>query len=476
MTTASKPRRSRRWLWLVLAALAVVFVLGAYRRVKRRQAQVEVRTAHVEKRTVIGQVTAQGTLAALEQVDVTSEVSGRVAEVYVTVGQMVEPGDALFAIEDTQARNGRDQLRAAVRAAEAMQKRAKLALAELERQVRRDEDLAERGLLPKEQLSALQARLALAQTDVVQSKASLDRARIDMRRAKDALDKTRVLSPAKGVVVDIGVDVGQVVSGLASNVGSSDMLGLGGGAPRSPAVVVADLSRLLAKVKVDELDIARVKPGQNVDVELEGLPGTSFSARITEVGLLGRKENGAVHFAVEATLKDSPLGKLVARAPSAAQGEAAAQHAAEARGEATPATEQPRPDASPAAQLRPGMSLTAHIEVERLPDALAVPVAAVLEGRPGATGESAGDRVFVVDRTAKVPEAKARTVVLGPSQGQVIAVTSGLSANEEVVAGPYRALRDLKDGTPLREEKDADDVADGAAETGNGSTGSQGTP
>ena len=111
--------------------------------------------------------------------------------------------------------------------------------------------------------------------------------------------------------------------------------------------------------------------------------------------------------------------------------------------------------------MRPGMSAQAEIEVERLEQALVVPLSSVLEASQTDDGEQP-DRVVVVDIAAgtaveagrdTVYVVNVRPVKLGPSEGEAIAVLSGLQVGERVVEGPYRVLKTLADGDKVRQEE-----------------------
>ena len=105
---------------------------------------------------------------------------------------------------------------------------------------------------------------------------------------------------------------------------------------------------------------------------------------------------------------------------------------------------------APQEVLRPGMSATADIDVEHIDDTVTVALASVLEQRKEEDGSITPDRVFVVDGTLSLV-VKETPVTLGPSEGDAIAVLSGVAAGTRVVIGPFRALKDLKDGDKVSE-------------------------
>ncbi|MBI1947481.1 MAG: efflux RND transporter periplasmic adaptor subunit [Deltaproteobacteria bacterium] len=402
----------RTWIGVALLAGAVV-ITGATLLRGGGAAATPVRVASVATRDVIHRVLAQGKVRARTQVDVASEIGGRVDQVNVKVGDVVKAGDPLFSLDAEQLENAVEQLRVSVSGATALKTRAELAVAEAERGVQRDRSLKDKGVLADEQLKIGESRVALARAELDSASAQLERVRLDLSRARDALRRARVTAPSAGTVVAVGVEVGQVVSAVQGLAGESGLSGFGfsGGASASSApVILADLSELQLKLDVDELDVALVKEGQPVRITAQGIKDASYQGVVERVGLMGREQGGAVLFVVEVKVL-----------PGAG-------------------TE----------QLRPGMSAQAEIEVQRLTQTLAVPLAAVLEG----DGKDKPDRVFTYQGDDAAGTAHEVTVKLGPTDDDVIAVTNGLAAGERVVEGPFRALRGLDDGDAVRVQTD----------------------
>ncbi len=455
---ASPPKK--RWPLIVgplLGALVIAIVIASLVK-DASQPTKPVRLAEAKRGEVNSRVLAQGRVRAKRQVEVGSEITGRVTAVLVEVGDVVEVGAPLFTLDDEQYQVQVKTLRVALRAANAMAERARLTVLEAERHEARDAKLRERGVLAEDALKASAARADLVAADLRQAQAAVERARLDLARAEDALAKAKVVAPIFGTVVAVNLEVGQVAAPTAglSAQGAFGGLGLGGvsGGDPSASVVVADLSELLARLDVDELDVSEVRVGQEVTLTAQGRDEESYQGRVSLVGLMGREVGGAVQFPVEVIVEPSSAG-----APSPDGGVAAASPPADA---GTPA------GVLAGTSLRPGMSVAAEIVVERLPDVVYVPVAAVLEG----DGEDKADRVFVVDQGIAGAVARARAVTLGPTDDDNIAVLRGVEAGEQVVFGPFRTLRGLEDGDAIAAEEDDDD--DDAREAGEDKGGGAG--
>lgn len=391
-----------------LLAIACIIAVATWLRDAGAAAQ-PVRVAEVATRDVVHHVLAQGKVRARTQVDVASEIGGRVAVVNVQVGDVVKAGDPLFSLDAEQLENAVEQLRVALAGASALKTRAELGVAEADRAVQRDRALKDKGVLADEQLKVGESRAALARAEMDSASSQLERMRLDLSRARDALRRAQVTAPSSGTVVAVGVEVGQVVSAVQGLAGESGLSGFGfagGGSSSTAPVILADLSELQLRLDVDELDVSLVKAGQPVTITAQGLKDQSYQGVVERVGLMGREQGGAVLFVVE--VKVLPGAGLEA--------------------------------------LRPGMSAQAEIEVQRLPQALAIPVASVLEG----DGKEKPDRVFAYEGADAAGSAREVKVKLGPADGDVIAVREGLKAGDRVVEGPFRALRSLEDGDAVR--------------------------
>lgn len=437
-----------RTTWGVLLVLLAIGIAAATLLRGSTEANTEVRLHKAEKRGVTARVLAQGKVKAKAQVDVSSEVAGRVAVVNVEVGDVVKVGDLLFSLDGEQLRNAVEQIGAALAAAEALLARADVGVKEAERAVERDQKLADKGVVTDDVLKLGESRLAGARADRAQANANVERARIDLNRAKDALRRAKVTAPQAGTVVAVGVEVGRVVSSTTGLSASPDAsLGLGIGGVSAP-VVIADLSELMVRLDVDELDVARLRVGQRAVVRAQGIKSAEFEGTVERVGLMGRDVMGAVLFVVDVKV----TGVRPPSSKSASTSTAPSPSTPEQPTEPLPAAE---------ALLRPGMSATAEIEVDHLDDVVAIPLAAVLEEKKEDDGATKPDRVFVVDEGATLV-ARETPVKLGPAEGDVIAVLSGVAAGQRVVLGPFRALKDLKDGDKVVELKeDKDDKAKG---------------
>lgn len=317
------------------------------------RAPVEVRTARAELREQPLTLVLDGTLVADEESQVTSVVPGRVVEVMVERGARVEEGAPLVRLRDVdfrlQARGARAQLEQArarlgmegtaaapPRPEETPDVRAALTDLELaEANLRRAEELAQRGVLAQQALDQTRAQAASAreryQTVLNGARASvaaLEGARATLAQASTSASEATVRAPFSGEIADRMVSVGEYV------------------APQTPLVSLVRTDPLRIEVSVPQQHLLAVRPGQSVEVRVDAVPDRAFAGTVRYVSAAVRRETRGL--TVEAVV--------------------------------------PNPDGL----LRPGLYATARIATGGTQEVAVVPSAAVLS-RAGV------DRVLVVE-------------------------------------------------------------------------------
>ncbi|MCA9493098.1 MAG: efflux RND transporter periplasmic adaptor subunit [Myxococcales bacterium] len=319
-------------------------------------------------------VTAVGTLAAEDEVQVGTELSGTVLEVGVEVNDAVVAGQLLARLDPVPFALAVDEGEAAVAAARAAVRTAEVGLASAESELGRTERLHERGAATSVQLDHARTQRDLQAAQLDAARAQWLQARSALARARDHLDATELHSPIDGVVLRRAVEPGQTV---VSALSAPTLFTVGG-----------DTSALVAEVDIDEADVARVREGQAVSCSVPAWPAREFMGVVERVDL--------------APDPRSPVVVYVARV---------------------------RVD-NPDGALRTGMTVTASIETDRFEDAVLVPSAAL---RFAPEGASPGGRVYVDEGG----EPRALPVeVLG--EDGLLAAVSGVPIGAPVVTGVQR--------------------------------------
>ena len=352
-----------------------------------------VETAVVEPHVIRPSVLASGQLAHEEEVDLTSEVVGKVAEVRVREGQQVARGELVLVL-DAEAHAAEVALhRAAVRLEEIDIARREARITVVERHHERTAALFERDLVDKHSFEAAADELALARIDLEATAERLLQARARLEQSEDQLAKTRVRAPLAGVVTALDIEAGETAIPSAANV------------PGSRLMTIADPSRVIAEVHVDEADIAEVRAGQEAEIVAVAHPKRPLAGIVEFVANTARARQNR-----------SGLTFLVRIRIGSAAG----------------------------IRPRPGMSCRAEIFTHPEEAVLAVPIQAVLS-RP-VPGTDPRQFVFV----ARGGTAHRVAVATGRSDDAWQELAAGVEAGERVVTGPGRTLRRLRDGDAVR--------------------------
>lgn len=391
--------RKKLFVGAGIALLALVVLLNVARPGSNKGA--EVTTEKAQKRDLVEKVSATGEIKPKKNVNISTDVAGKILKILVVEGAEVRQGELLMKIDSAIYEANADRDRETIAQAQAQLISQEASLKKARQFLERRRSLFAEGLISREQFEDAQAQYEIAQANQKANLHLIEQARASLKSSADAIRKTTIVSPIDGIVTSLKVEEGEVaIIGTMNN-------------PGTVLMTIADLSIMEAEVLVDETDVVRVRPGKRADVTVDAIPGKVLAGKVTEVG------NSAIA--------------------------AAATTGSESRDFKTVITL----DRPPAA-LKPGFSASADIVIEDKKGVLAVPIAALViqerddPAKKGAKVEREG--VFV----AQGGKAVFRELKKGISGDMYIEVGGGLKEGEEVVSGPFAALKKLKDGDPIR--------------------------
>lgn len=271
LDTETKPRW-RRWAKYWIPALVVALLALYY--VTRDEKQAEYITEAVTERSLDLTVTATGNLRPTNQVDVGSEVSGRIDRVFVDVNDRVTRGQVLAQINtdviDDQIRQAQANLnaaRASVAQAGATLEVDTAQLARLQEVYR----LSDGKVPSKTELESAEASVKRARASVASAQANVAASQAQLSSANTNRNRAVIRSPVSGVVLARQVEPGQTV---AASFNTPTMF-----------VIAEDLSQMQLRVSIDEADVGNVKLGQMANFTVDAYPGREFPAVVERVDL-----------------------------------------------------------------------------------------------------------------------------------------------------------------------------------------------
>ncbi len=266
-------------LAIVLSAVSVA--VWAYTRIDAGEA-AGYRFVSVERGDLESVVSSTGTLDAVTTVEVGTQVSGRIAEIYVDYNDTVEEGQLIARIDSTL-------LEIAVREAQANLERLEAQQRQAEREFERSTKLYEEQVLAEIDFNQARYDLEVANASVKSAAVNLDRARQDLAYAT-------ITAPISGTVVERGVDVGQTV---AASFSAPQLFNIAG-----------DLSRMRILASVDESDIGLIEEGQTARFTVQAYPEETFTGSVNQVRLDSSSQENVVNYTVVVDV-DNDDGRLL---------------------------------------------------------------------------------------------------------------------------------------------------------------------
>src|ERR1044072_7106399 len=256
----------------LLIAGVLLSVAGAgftYWRIGSTPKEPPFLTVPVSKGNVRQVVSSTGTLQAVTTVLVGSQVSGTITTLSADFNTKVTNGQVGAVLDQSKFKAKLEETRANVFSAQANLAKAKVALEDAERTLKRTRELKGRELVSQSEFDAAQTTYDAARSQVNVTQAQVNQAQASMNQASIDLAYTVIRSPVDGVVISRSVDVGQTV---AASLQAPTLF-----------LIANDLSRMQILAAVDEADVGKVKDGMPARFTVDAHPGEVFQGRIREV-------------------------------------------------------------------------------------------------------------------------------------------------------------------------------------------------
>ena len=240
------------------------------------------RLAAIERGSLRSTVSATGSLQAVRTVEVGTQVSGQIAALNVDFNSRVKKGQLIARIDPILQEQAVKDAQAGVARSEAVVTQTRLEF--------------DRSSKLHEQQIATDAEFNVAQSNYAVARANLTSAQIALEKARQNLSYTNIYSPIDGVVVERAMDVGQTVAASLS-------------APKL-FVIANDLSQMQILASVDESDIGKITPGQNVTFSVQSYPERKFIGAVDQVRLNSTTLNNVVSYTAVVRVTNTD-GKLL---------------------------------------------------------------------------------------------------------------------------------------------------------------------
>jgi HlyD family secretion protein len=383
----------RRWAIRIGVVLVLVAIVFAARKTVLKPEPLEVRAVEAARGQVEETVTNSraGTIKALRRAQISPEVGGRAVEIPHRAGDRVEKGDVLLRLDtnvlDAQVALSRRELQAAQAQREQACANAERARRELARMSR----LAKEGILSTDALDQAQTAAATTRSACAAAQAGVAQAQAAIELQGRQIGLTVIRAPFAGIVADLSIEVGEYTTPSPP------------GMPIPPVIDLIDPESVYVSAPMDEVDSARIQPGQPVRISVDSYPGRTFPGRVLRVApyVLDRQEQNRT-VEIEAGFDAIPAG----------------------------------------VRLLPGTSADVEVILETRENALRVPTPALLEG----------NRVLVVEN-GLLAEKKLK---IGLKNWDWTEVRAGLAPGDRVVTSLDRP--EVKAGAEVRIAQEPQDA------------------
>lgn len=415
----------KKWLWIGIGAalLVAVVAINIARGSKGKAEPVQMARVRVEDITSL--VRAPGKIEPRTQVKISADIPGKVVRLLVKEGDAVKRGQLMLQLDDTQVRAENGQARAALATALARARDAEAALKVVSSNYTRQRALFEKNLLSQAEWDQASRTHDMAEIAVTTTREEVARSRAALDGAQDHLRKGRFEAPIDGVVSALNVEQGEIViTGTMNN-------------PGTQILTVSDMSRMLVRADVDETDVVDMVVGQKAKITVDAMPDTFFNGTVVEIGNTAKRSamttEGQTNFEVKVVFdQDVPM-------------------------------------------VRPGMTADVEIETATHSRTNGVPIQAVvvrtdreLERAAKKADKKAkpkkGDAIADEDTSGRKEKEIAGVFVVRDGVARFVPVRTGIASEtmievfgdlkpgDQVVSGPYKALRELKPEAKVKQE------------------------
>lgn len=366
----------------------------------------------VTARNIQAIVTAPGEVDPKVKVNISAYIIGKIEKLYFNEGDNVGKGQRLVDLERTAYQAAFLRSQAAVSSARIEVIRAKAAMDTAEVAYKRAGALGKQGIQAQDLFDQARQGYDNAVAGYNSAKEGVSQAEALLQSAQTDLDHTTILSPMNGKAVQLNAHEGEVViPGTMNN-------------PGSVIAVIADLSEILVEATVGETEITGIRINQPAKIHVDAIPDKEYNGHVAEIG-----SSAALKQGTGAGMRYFTVKVLIDNTDDL---------------------------------LRPGMTAQVSIITITAGSALSVPIQSVVERVPPSLAKSKSGTddedenapkskfVFVVkDGKVKLTEVKT-----GISDATHVALLSGVTAKDQVVTGPFRTLKKLIDGDSVEVTKE----------------------
>ncbi len=417
---------TKKLVIIILAIIGLLVILRMIGVIKPKDSGIKVTISTIDHRDIVQYVSATGKANPIDEVSVSSDVSGEITRLYVVEGQYVRQGELLATIRSDNYTAAVDQSRAVlnqnianvnssrsqVNVAQANYDKAKIDYDRYKKLL--DDKVISLAEFQSYQTAFLTAKanLQAAKQNVQIIQEQVNSSRSSLKQSQENLARTNIRAPRSGIITALNVEAGEKVVGTATMAGTEMMR-------------VSDMDQMEVRATIGENDVVKISVGDSVSIELEAFSEQKLQGTVTQIS--NSTSNGGVALTTNDQAATYTVYILIEPLSIRHLG----------------TTLNPYP-------IRPGMSAITKIYTRRVNDALAVPFNSVTTRKDTAAGsDEKRECVFVAEEDQN--KSHLRFIKTGIQDDKYIQVISGLKKGEKVIDAPYTAIsKKLEEGKKIK--------------------------
>jgi HlyD family secretion protein len=398
---------------IIIGVIALIGVIVILNLSSKREKSVKVTIEKARTRNLTAIVSASGEVKPKKNINISALILGRIVKIGIKEGQEVKAGDFLLKLDSTQYEAMAERDRAFIQSSKAERIKAEATLQRNTDFYNRQKNLYDNQLISKEQLEQAKSQLDIADASMRSLDFQIAQADASLKSTLDNLAKTVYSSPIDGMITSKRVEEGEMaIIGTMNN-------------PGTVLMTIADLSVMEVEVQVDETDVVGVQLGQTANVRVDAFPNQIIKGKVTEIGSSALQKTTVA----TTTTQESKDFKVVVTLDN------------------------------PSKLLKPGLSASADIITGERMNVLAVPISALVvrDKAPSAeeakAGKKAEEEGLFISENGRAKFVPVRKGIMGDLD---IEIVDGLKERQDVIVGPYDALRQMKDGLLVKADVKAE--------------------
>jgi len=285
--------KSKKRLWLLIFLVLVIIVSIIVFSFGSENGQEKRAVVEVSRFTIVDKALAVGSIEPVNEIDVKSKVSGVVGKLFADVGDSVSAGSPLLEVKP-------DPTPLELASAKRNVEMVSIETETLEKELERKKRLKSEGFISDQDFEILEKQYEEAKLRQQISREKLQLIERGKVRIAETNIETVVKAPLTGFILEKSVNVGDPVVPLTSYQ------------PGTALMRLADMTKLIFKGTVDEIDVGKIREGLSCELQIGALPGKIITGKVTLISLKAKKENNTTVFPVEIIISDA--GNAVLRA------------------------------------------------------------------------------------------------------------------------------------------------------------------